>query len=70
MIPGEHLLWAVQHQEDPVMRREGLDLHSEVLLPYLAAILGGTITVDTLEGSAGLPVPPGRYSTILICPSH
>ena len=51
------------------MRREGLDLHSEVVLPYQDAILGGTVQVETLEGPAGLCVPPGNSSSTPACPT-
>lgn len=55
----------VQHQEDALIKRDGLDLHSDVQLPYLKAILGGSIQVTTLEGSAGLNVPEGAALTYL-----
>ena len=53
-----------QHQEDDLIRRQGLDLHSDVPLPYLEAILGGTIQVATLQGQASLHVPPGDDGAI------
>lgn len=42
------------------VERRGLDLHSDVAVPLVVAILGGTVTVATLtEGPRPLRVPPG-----------
>ena len=40
--------------------REGLDLFSNVAVPYTNAILGGTTQVSTVRGNATLDIPPGE----------
>ena len=49
-----------QLKADPGIRREGTELYSTLQLPYLKAILGGTVRVTTLNGEADLHVPPGE----------
>ncbi|MFO7629865.1 MAG: molecular chaperone DnaJ [Prochlorococcaceae cyanobacterium] len=46
-------------QSHPVLRRDGLNIHTDLKLNYLQAILGDTIEVDTVDGSATLEVPAG-----------
>lgn len=41
------------------MRRQGLDLHSQLAVPLWDALLGGTHTVPTVWGDAPLSIPPG-----------
>ena len=48
------------------LRREGLNIHSEVNISYLQAILGDTIEVDTVDGPSNLQIPSGTQpSTVL-----
>ncbi len=49
-----------QLKADPDIRREGTEVFSTLQLPYLKAILGGTVRVATLDGDADLRVPPGE----------
>lgn len=44
--------------DDPRFRREGNDLHSSTPLDIYTAVLGGEITVDTLNGRVKLKVKP------------
>ncbi|MBM5798639.1 MAG: molecular chaperone DnaJ, partial [Cyanobacteria bacterium K_Offshore_0m_m2_072] len=46
-------------QNHPQLRRDGLQIHSEVTLSYLQAILGDTIEVETVDGTEPLEIPPG-----------
>lgn len=39
-------------------RRQGRDLHTEVDLPLVDAVLGGELSVPTLSGAVALTVPP------------
>ena len=41
------------------LRRDGINIHSEVTLNYLQAILGDTIEVDTVDGQESLEIPAG-----------
>ncbi|MCA9674750.1 MAG: J domain-containing protein, partial [Myxococcales bacterium] len=40
----------------------GLDVHSELRLPFADAILGTVRTIATLSGTASVKVPPGTSS--------
>jgi molecular chaperone DnaJ len=46
-------------QSHPHLRRDGLQIQSEVTLSYLQAILGDTIEVETVDGSEQLEIPAG-----------
>ncbi len=49
------------------LKREGLNIHSEVNVSYLQAILGDTIEVDTVDGPTSLQIPSGTQpSSVLI----
>jgi molecular chaperone DnaJ len=41
------------------LRRDGIHIHSEVVINYLQAILGDTIEVDTVDGPEPLEIPAG-----------
>lgn len=46
-------------EPDSVFRRDGDDLHCRVQVPVSQAILGGAITVPTLDGEERIDVDPG-----------
>ena len=46
-------------QEDPMFRRDGINILSELKISYLQAILGDKIPVKTVDGEEALMVPPG-----------
>ncbi|AAP99063.1 MULTISPECIES: molecular chaperone DnaJ [Prochlorococcus] len=49
------------------LKRDGLNIHSEVNVSYLQAILGDTIEVDTVDGPTTLQIPSGTQpSAVLI----
>ncbi|XP_026413415.1 chaperone protein dnaJ GFA2, mitochondrial-like [Papaver somniferum] len=56
--PGD-LYITINVREDPVFRREGLDIHVDAVVSATQAILGGTVQVPTLTGDVVLKVPPG-----------
>jgi len=59
--PGD--LYLIIHIEPhPILRREDDNLHMEVPVTVREAILGGTITIPTVEGEVNLKVPPGSQS--------
>lgn len=39
-------------------QRDGANLHMEVDVPMLDAVLGGAVSVDTLKGAVELTIPP------------
>ncbi|XP_024536460.1 chaperone protein dnaJ GFA2, mitochondrial [Selaginella moellendorffii] len=53
------LIVKVEVKPDPVFRREGADVHVDVPITLVQAVLGGTIEVPTLTGSVMLKVKPG-----------
>jgi len=57
--PAGDLYVVIHIKEHDVFTREGMDLHSEVPLPFTTAALGGEIRVPTLEGSVDLKIPAG-----------
>uniref|UniRef100_A0AAR2J6Y9 DnaJ homolog subfamily A member 3, mitochondrial n=2 Tax=Pygocentrus nattereri TaxID=42514 RepID=A0AAR2J6Y9_PYGNA len=46
-------------QKSPVFRRDGPDIHSDVMISVAQAILGGTVRAQGLYGSIDIPIPPG-----------
>jgi len=60
-LPGD--LYLIIHIEPhPILRREGDNLHMDVPVMVSEAILGGTITIPTVEGEVNLKVPTGSQS--------
>jgi molecular chaperone DnaJ len=56
-------LYVVIHvKEHSVFRRDGMDLHSDVPVPFTTAALGGEIKVPTLNGAVSLKIPAGTQS--------
>lgn len=52
--------------EDPVFRREGINIHSEVKISYLQAILGCRLEVDTVDGPTELLIPTGTQPNTVL----
>ena len=50
----------------PKLRRDGLNVLSEVKVSYLQAILGDTIEVETVDGNQELEIPPGTQPTSVL----
>ncbi len=46
-----------------------MELFTTLQLPYLKAILGGTVRVATLDGDADLCVPPGELKSERLYPT-
>jgi len=59
--PGDLFLEIVQRPH-PIFERQGDDLHCTVTIPMVAAALGATLSVDTLDGPAELDIRPGTQS--------
>lgn len=59
--PGD-LLVHIHVRPDPEFERRGNDIVSDVAVPVTTAVLGGKVTVRTLNGSVRLAVPPGTSS--------
>jgi len=59
--PGDLFLEIVQRQH-AIFDRQGDDLHCTVTIPMVAAALGATLSVETLDGPAELDIRPGTQS--------
>jgi molecular chaperone DnaJ len=46
-------------KDDPLFRRDGINVLSELKISYLQAILGCRLRVNTVEGDTELTIPPG-----------
>ncbi|MCP9927119.1 molecular chaperone DnaJ [Cyanobium sp. CH-040] len=57
--PAGDLYVFLSVQPHPHLRRDGINVQSEVTLNYLQAILGDTIEVETVDGHEQLTIPAG-----------
>ncbi len=58
---GEKFL-EIEIEPHPLFTRKDKDIHVEVPVTLVEAVLGGTITVPTIQGAVSLKVPPGSNS--------
>ena len=56
--PGDLYVF-LKVKSDSKLRREGINIFSEVSISYLQAILGDTIGIDTVDGRVDLDIPGG-----------
>lgn len=59
--PGDLVIY-LKVRQHPIFTRSGDDILCEVTVGFPLAALGGEIRVPTLEGEAGLKIPPGTQS--------
>lgn len=61
---GAHgdLILRVRVAQDPTFRRRGNDLLVDLPVPAPVAVLGGKVSVPTLDGEARVTIPPGSSS--------
>lgn len=59
--PGD-LYMKIRHLPHPRFRLDGADLHTTVDVPPPTAVLGGKVTLQTLDKAVRLTVPPGSSS--------
>lgn len=52
--------------EDPVFKRDGINIHSEIKISYLQAILGCRLEVKTVDGSSELMIPSGTQPNTVL----
>jgi len=57
-IPGDLYVQLV-FEPLPHIRREGMDAYTETTVPLGVALLGGEVTLPTIDGRATLKIPPG-----------
>src|SRR3989344_6272548 len=56
----------LQVRQDPRFKREGLDIISELKLPFYKAALGDTVSVETIDGSVKIKVHSGTQPETLV----
>jgi molecular chaperone DnaJ len=59
--PGDLFLEVVQRPH-PIFERQGDDLHCTLTIPMVAAALGATVSVESLDGPNDVDVRPGTQS--------
>jgi len=57
--PAGDLFLVVRIEPHPRFRRDGLNIISEVQVPYTTAVLGGEVEVETIHGKVKMRVPAG-----------
>ena len=60
------LLVRIRVKRDPVFRREGNDIYTNVEVPVAIAALGGKVKMRTLRGKVNLTIPPESSSGKLL----
>jgi molecular chaperone DnaJ len=60
--PAGDLYLIIHIEPHPILRREEDNLHMDVPVTVREAILGGTITIPTIEGEVNLKIPAGSQS--------
>jgi len=56
--PGDIYVF-ISVKDHPKLRRDGVNIHSDVSISYVDAILGTTVEVLTVDGNVELKIPPG-----------
>jgi molecular chaperone DnaJ len=60
--PAGDLFLEIVQRPHPIFERQGDDLHCTVTIPMVAAALGATLQVQTLDGPADVDIRPGTQS--------
>ncbi len=60
--PAGDLFLEIVQRPHPIFERQGDDLHCTVTIPMVAAALGTTLQVQTLDGPADVDIRPGTQS--------
>ena len=60
--PGGDLYITFIVQDDPVFKRKGNDLYTDLNVDLYTAVLGGDVIVNTLDGQVKMKVQPGTQS--------
>ena len=60
--PAGDLYVEIHIKQHPVFQRDGDDLHCEMPISFTTAALGGEIEIPTLDGAAGIRIPPETQS--------
>lgn len=61
-LPAGDLYLDIDIARDPSFTRDGSDVHGQASIPLSTAALGGTVTIETLDGPVTLKIPAGTAS--------
>ena len=66
--PSGDLYVFIKVKKDHKLRRDGINIYSEISISYLQAILGDTVAIDTVDGKVDLKIPGGTQpnSTLIL----
>ncbi|MDC3168884.1 molecular chaperone DnaJ [Prochlorococcus sp. AH-716-E17] len=56
--PGDLYVF-IKVKNDPNLKRDGINIYSEISVSYLQAILGDTVDIITVDGKVNLKIPSG-----------
>ena len=56
--PGDLYVF-IKVKSDPNLKRDGINIYSEISVSYLQAILGDTVDIMTVDGKVNLKIPSG-----------
>ncbi len=56
--PGDLYVF-IKVKNDPNLKRDGINIYSEISVSYLQAILGDTVNIITVDGKVNLKIPSG-----------
>ncbi len=57
--PAGDLYVFIKVKNDPNLKRDGINIYSEISVSYLQAILGDTVDIVTVDGKVNLKIPSG-----------
>ncbi len=57
--PAGDLYVFIKVKNDPNLKRDGINIYSEISVSYLQAILGDTVDIITVDGKVNLKIPSG-----------
>lgn len=60
-VPGD-LLVVIEEEEDAVLKREGTNVHFDLHLSFIDAVLGTSVEVPTIDGKAKIDIAAGTQS--------
>lgn len=68
--PGDLYIF-VKVKEDKNFRREGMEIYSDISVPYIDAVLGAEYSVKTIDGEVNIKIPAGSQpETVLRMKGH
>lgn len=64
-VPGD-LLVVIEEVEHPLLKRNGQNLHYDLYVSFVDAVLGGSAEIPMIEGKAKINIEPGTQSGKLV----